>query len=389
MSVVSIVKCSDYNIENVTTAMKSSFENLGGIDKFVKPGMKVLLKPNLIMKKRPEEAATTHPAIVQVVSDMVREAGGEVLIADSPGGLYTEKNINGLYKVCGLKDAAENSGVELNFDFTEAEVENPEGKYLKKLMILKPIRDADLVINLPKLKTHGQMVYTGAVKNMFGAIHGVQKAEFHVRMSDYSKFANAIIDIFLSTKTTLNIMDAVIGMDGAGPSAGDPKPIGILLASENAFELDYTATKVVGINPLDVPIIKEACDRDLVSADGNDIKIVGEIIESVRIKDFYVPQLENLRTILFFDKGLPKLFVNSMKPRPVINYEMCTGCLECKKHCPAKIIEVKNKKPVIELKSCIRCYCCQELCPTKAITIKRPLFTRAVMKLSKGGKREK
>lgn len=387
MGTVSIEKCSDYNIENVINSVKKTFENLGGINKYIKPGMKVLIKPNLVMKKRPEEAATTHPAVIEAVASMVKEAGGEVLIADSPGGLYTEKNINGLYKVCGLKDAANASGASLNFDFSETEIENPEGKYLKKVKVIKPIAEADFIINICKLKTHGQMVYTGAVKNMFGAIHGVLKAEFHVRMSDYNEFANAIIDIYLSTKPKLNIMDAVIGMDGAGPTAGNPKHIGLVLASENAFELDYTAIKIIGANPYDVPIIKEAKNRGLLSGNKADIKIIGESIKNVKVKDFHIPQLENLRTILFFDKGLLKYFMNALKPRPVFNYDLCTGCLECKKNCPAKVITVSNKRPVIELKSCIRCYCCQELCPAKAITIKRPLAARTIIKLSKGGKR--
>jgi len=382
MGIVSIEKSPDYNIDTVTRAIEKSFERLGGVAKYIKPGMKVLIKPNLVMKKRPEDAATTHPSVVQAVSSIVRKAGGSVIIADSPGGLFTPKTLNGIYHVCGIEKAAQESGATLNFDFSEVEVDNPQGKYLKKVTILKCIADADIIINIPKLKTHGQMVYTGAVKNMFGAVHGVFKAEYHVRMPDYNEFANAIIDIFLSAKPALNIMDAVIGMDGAGPTAGNPKHIGLILAAENAFELDYTALRIIGANPLDVPVIREAMDRGLLSGEES-MEIIGAELNEVLIKDFSIPQVDNLRAVQFFNRGILKLFVNSMKPRPDFIYELCVGCLECQKNCPANVIKVNNKKPSVELEKCIRCYCCQELCPAKAIKIKRPLLAEMVVKLSK------
>ncbi|HHW49311.1 MAG TPA: DUF362 domain-containing protein [Clostridiaceae bacterium] len=382
MGVVSIEKCPDYNIDTVTRAIEKSFERLGGVEKYIKPGMKVLIKPNLVMKKKPQDAATTHPSVVQAVSSIVQKAGGKVIIADSPGGLFTPKALNGIYHVCGIEKAAQESGATLNFDFSESEVDNPQGKYLKKVTILKCIADADVIINIPKLKTHGQMVYTGAVKNMFGAVHGVLKAEYHLRMPDYSEFANAIIDIFLSAKPVLNIMDAVIGMEGAGPTAGDPKHIGLILAAENAFELDYTALSVIGKNPLDVPVIREAVDRGLLNGEEN-IKITGEELNKVLVKDFNIPQIDNLRAVQFFNRGLLKIFVNLMKPRPDFIYEQCVGCLECQKNCPANVIKVDNKKPLVELEKCIRCYCCQELCPAKAIRIKRPFLAELVLKLSR------
>jgi len=385
---VSIEKCADYSIENVRTALCRTFDNLGGMDRFIRPGMKVVLKPNLVLKKRPEEVATTHPVLVQVVASMVhrivsQKEGGKVIIAESPGGLYSERALSGVYSVCGMEKAAKESGVELNYDVSEVEVDNPDGKYMKKVTIIKPLADADLIINLPKLKTHGQMVYTGAVKNMYGAVPGVLKLEYHFRMKEYDRFANAIIDIFLSVKPALNIIDAVVGMDGLGPSAGNPKQIGVILAGDDAFELDFTALDMLKVPPLRVPVIKEAVDRGLCPASIEDIEYTGERVEDVRIEDFDVPQLETLRSIEFFNNGIFRHFMGLMKPKPVFIYELCAGCAECERSCPAKVIEMCDKKPKIDLSKCIRCFCCQELCPARAITIRRPPIANFLLKMSK------
>lgn len=367
-------KCPDYSGDKVYNAVKSAFDRLGGIDKYVKQGMKVLIKPNLVMKKSPEEAATTHPSVVEAVARIAAEAGGIVVIADSPGGINTERTLRSIYSVCGMQSAADSSGAQLNYNFEETEVENPEGRYLKRVTLIRPVVDADVVINVPKLKTHGQMVYTGAVKNMFGAVPGVLKAEYHFRMPEHKQFANALIDIFLSTKTTLNIMDAIIGMDGQGPTAGNPKHIGLIMAGEDAFELDFTALNVVGVNPYDVPLIREGVERRLCPSGIENIRIEGEDLENVKIKDFQIPHLGTLRTISFFENRAFNLVAKALRPSPVFIHNRCIGCRQCEKNCPAHIIEMVEKKPVADMSKCIRCFCCQELCPVKAVTTKKSLF---------------
>lgn len=374
-AVVVLKKCPDYNSENVYMAVKEAVDRLGGINKFVKRGMKVLIKPNLVMKKAPDEAATTHPSVVEAIARIVSEAGGNAVIADNPGGIITERVLKGIYTVCGMESAAEKSGAQLNYDLEETELQYSEGKYLKKIIVSRPFADADVIINVPKLKTHGQMVYTGAVKNMFGAVPGVLKAEYHFRMQEHRNFANALIDIFLSTKTTLNIMDAVVGMDGHGPTAGNPKHIGLIIASENAFELDYTALNVTGISPYDVPIIREAIERKLCPSSIKEIHIEGEDLDSVKIHGFKVPHLGALRTIRFFDNRAFNLISKALRPSPVFIHAKCIGCRECANNCPAKIIEMVNNRPVLDMSKCIRCFCCQELCPVKAVTTKKSIFT--------------
>lgn len=369
---VVVEKCSDYNDDNILDAISKALDKLGGIEKYVKPGMKVALKPNLVKKKRPEEAATTHPSIIKAVSKLVKNAGGIVTIVESPGGLFTISSLRSIYSYCGIEEVALETGASLNFDLSEVYVENPAGKYLKKITIVKTLADADLIINLPKLKTHGQMVYTGAVKNMFGAVPGGLKAEYHLRMSEYNEFANALIDIYLSVKPSLNIMDAVIGMDGAGPTAGEPKHLGFIIVGKDGFEVDFTALKLVNANPLDIPIIGQAVKRGLCPDSFMDIKICCEDFDSLKVKNFNMPQLDTLNTIMYYDRGILKFFINRLKPYPRFHQEKCISCGECERVCPAHVISMKNKKPEVDLKRCIRCFCCQELCPEKAVYIKRP-----------------
>lgn len=371
MGQVVIKKCSNYDDTNVLNALKQVFDSLGGLDKYIKPGMKVALKPNLVKKKRPEDAATTHPSIIKHLTALIKEAGGIVTIVESPGGLFTTSLLKGVYVHCGIEKVAKETGAILNYDISEVEVENPQGKYLKKVTIVKALKDADLIINIPKLKTHGQMVYTGAVKNMFGAVPGELKAEYHYRMSEYDEFADALIDIYLSVKPTLNIMDAVTGMDGEGPTSGNPRHIGLIIAGENAFEVDFTALNIIDADPISVPIIKQGIERNLCPGQIGQIDIVGQKIEDVKVIGFDIPQADTMKSIAFFSRGILKFFTRGLKPKPIFDYNLCIGCAECQRVCPAHVISMKGKRPEVDMSHCISCFCCQELCPQKAVLIKR------------------
>ncbi len=383
MSIVSIVKCEDYDERKLDMVISKVFDDLGGIEKFVKPGMKVAIKPNLVSAKNPEDGATTHPALVGAVARLLVKNGASVMLAESPGGLYTKLLLKRVYASCGMEKIAQKEGILLNYDISEVEVENPEGQLLKRVSIIKPLLDADLVINLPKLKTHGQMVYTGAVKNMFGAVPGELKAEYHFRMTNYTNFANALIDIFLAVKPQLSIMDAVVGMDGAGPTAGNPFKIGLVLGSENAFELDYAAIKIIGADPLKIPIIYQAVKRGLCPETESQISITGEKLKDIRVEGFDIPALQSMKSILFYENSIFNFFANKLKASPQLNKKVCTGCTNCIKVCPAKVIVLKNGKPEIDLRMCIRCFCCQELCPVKAISLKKPFVMRLMSKRRK------
>jgi uncharacterized protein (DUF362 family) len=356
MSDVFISKCAGYNEADVRNALIRIFEGLGGIGKFIRPGDRVALKPNLVMKKHPDCAATTHPVLVKELGKLVKEAGGKVLIAESPGGLYSERTLKAAYTHCGMAEVAEESGIELNYDTDETDVDNSKGLYLKKVRVIKPLADADVIINLPKLKTHGQMVYTGAVKNMFGAVPGALKAEYHFRMSGYDEFANALIDIYCSVKPAISIMDAVVGMEGLGPTSGTPRQIGALMASSDAFSLDLAALSIIGAKPEDVPVLRNAIKRGLCPESLQKVSLLGDNIDGFRVDGFDIPQLDILRDIQFYNNKVFRYFASKLKPRVVFDYKKCVSCGECRKNCPAGIIEFKNRMPLADRNKCIRCF---------------------------------
>ena len=371
MSTVSILSCDSYEASAIDAAVRQSLEHLGGMSRFVQPGMRVLLKPNLLAPRAPTEATTTHPAIVAAVTRLVQEAGGTVTVADSPGGPFVAALLKTIYSATGMEQVARDTGLTLNHDFTDTEVSNPSGKLLKRLRLITAVAQADVVINLPKLKTHGQMVYTGAVKNLFGAIPGTEKIEYHMRMADYATFADTLIDIYLAAKPKLTVMDAVVGMEGAGPSAGDARQVGLILASEDAFALDYVALSVVGANPLQVPVMKAAAERGLCPTDLSGITVLGNTVDEVRVQRFNMPAMNEMLTVSWSQSRLLGRLAQRIKARPLFHHKACTGCSMCAKHCPAKVIAMDTGKPCVDLDGCIRCFCCQELCPAKAITIKR------------------
>jgi uncharacterized protein (DUF362 family)/Pyruvate/2-oxoacid:ferredoxin oxidoreductase delta subunit len=376
---VSIIKCSDYNTEHVYRAVSKGIKLLGGMEKFIKPGMRVVLKCNLLMRKRPEEAATTHPEIVAAIARLVKEAGATPIIADSPGGLFTERALRGVYRACGMEEIAQRDDIELNYNVEEVQVSHPEGKIIKSLTVAKFIQDADAIIDIAKLKSHGMTMYTGAVKNLFGVIPGTTKAEYHLRMKRLEDFSNMLVDICTYVKPVLSIMDAVVGMEGHGPSAGDPRQIGAILASESPFALDVAAVSMIGVAPEKVCTIQRAQERGLCSNRLEDVTLLGDSLEELIVRDFKIPEHKHVGWIEQYvsgDSGIGQFLNNHFGPRPVFIHEGCVGCRDCERNCPPKAITMVNNKPVVNLKDCIRCYCCQELCPKKTIEIKRSWLFR-------------
>jgi uncharacterized protein (DUF362 family)/Pyruvate/2-oxoacid:ferredoxin oxidoreductase delta subunit len=378
VSSVVIKRCENYDEDNLRNSFNYIWESLGGINKYIKNGTRVVLKPNLVIRRKPEEAATTHPEFVRILSELIIAQGGKVTIAESPGGPFSKPLLKSVYSGTGMESASALSGAMLNYDTTSVKIDNKDGKILKKVEVISALIEADIIINLPKLKAHGQMMYTGAVKNLFGAVPGIQKFDYHNRMPSASEFADVIVDIFLSVKPTLTFMDAIVGMDGFGPTSGSPKQMGLILASEDAFALDAVALDIISVNPSDIPVMKAAMDRNLCAENGLSTVIIGESIQSVRIKDFRMPLLEQMKVIQIFEKGFMRFLVDKVKPSPYVIKRKCISCGDCERNCPAKTIKMINKKPYIDMEHCIRCFCCHELCLHKAINIKRPFFTKFI-----------
>ena len=382
---VCVKKCETYEKETVLNCVREIFEQNKVLEDV--SGLTVAVKPNLVCKKTPEHAATTHPTVVWAVCKLLKDAGANVIIAESPSGFYEAGILKSLYKITGIEQAAIESGATLNYDTSVTEVENPNGKYLKKLKILTPLAKADRIINIAKLKTHSMMVYTGAVKNLFGSIAGLEKTQYHFQLSDYDDFADCIIDIFLANSPVFNIIDAVTAMHKVGPTAGEPYELKTIIAGKDAFEVDVAATYMVKINCMRVPVLKRAVERGLVSQNIEKITFAGDLTdvkELVQAEDFIVKYNDSLSRLHFSDGILGKIMAYSMRPRPVFNKSKCKACDECVKCCPAKVIRIetrgKNKYAKVNLDGCIRCYCCQEVCMFKAIDIKKPLLNKLVVR---------
>ncbi|AOT72402.1 iron-sulfur protein [Geosporobacter ferrireducens] len=381
MEKVALISCSTYEIEFVRKAIRDAFVQLGGVEQYIQPGDKVLLKANLLMKKNPEEAATTHPAIVQALAEILVQHGATVIIGDSPGGPFSEKHLKGVYKVCGMEEAAKASGAVLNYDISHIEVKGENLKLLKNLTVINVLEEVDKVISVSKLKTHGMALYTGAVKNMFGVIPGLLKAEYHFKMPEIKDFSDALLDICQYANPILSFMDGIVGMEGDGPSAGIPREIGVVLASPSPYHLDVVGAALIGLTPSEVPTIARSIERNICRGTLADIEILGTSIEAFIKRDFKVP---SIRSVSFLKGKMPKLIerpINRLlQPKPVFLHDLCIGCRDCEESCPPKIIKMEKNRPVADLNHCIRCFCCQELCPKKAVQIHRPWLLDKIVK---------
>ncbi|MCL2399374.1 MAG: DUF362 domain-containing protein [Defluviitaleaceae bacterium] len=374
----SIIRCNSYDYDLVYNSLAESIKNLGGFEPYIVPGERVLLKANLLMKKKPEEATTTHPIFVKALANLLIEYGAKVVIGDSPGGPFNANLMNGVYKATGMAAIAEETEAILNNNYNSFQKENPKGLIMKKLTLTDMINDADKVISVAKLKTHAMMTYTGAVKNMFGVVPGIVKAEYHLNIPNYEQFSDMLIDICLCAEPVLSFIDGIVGMEGHGPSAGTPVNINAVMASNSPYHIDQAACHIIGLAVKDVPMLKRMQEREIIS-ELSDINFTGESIEKFIMPSFEIISGKSSMTV--HDSNLPvfvKNFIGKhMQTRPQVNNADCTGCAICQEACPAKIVEMSaDHKAIIDYPKCIRCYCCQELCPQKAIKMYKPRMVK-------------
>lgn len=368
------VPCPSY--DRVEDRLRAALEQMGGMGRFVKPGERILLKVNLLRPAPPEAAVCTHPAVAAAVAKLVKEAGGQAVITDSPGGaLQKESTLRHLYEKTGMAEAAARSGAELSYDVSTRLVSLPQGKALRQAEVIAPAAEADGVLDLCKMKTHVLMGMTGAVKNSFGIIPGLSKVGFHGSHPDRMDFADVVLDLTEFLAPRLSIMDGILAMEGEGPGAsGTPRRVGLLLLAENPLALDVAAAEIMGLPRDSNPLLLAAQRRGLTPNRAEEVELVGGSWEQLRIPDYRFPA--NVRRDLMEFLGplagpAKRLCKSLLSQTPRIRTSCCVGCGICQKSCPGKAITMENGKARVHPGSCIRCYCCHELCPQKAVELKR------------------
>lgn len=368
---ISVCKTPTYEEEGMLCAVRAHFEAFGGVSHFVKPGMKVLIKTNLLMARDPETATTTHPALVWAIAKLAKEAGGEVVIADSPGGRYTVEHLKRCYRQCGLEQAAERAGVRLNYDLGVREASFPQGDICHAFRLIEPWHEADVMFSACKLKTHAMTAYTGAVKNCFGLIPGLEKPGMHFRFQELGDFCKMLVDLCRLASPALTFMDAVVGMEGDGPSGGNPRALGLTLCAENPFALDLFASDLVGFAPDEVLTVRHAASAGLCPPRADLLSAVGDDAEPYRCSFVRASSKQDLTFLDAVPAPLRKAIRKLLAPRPVVDRTICIGCGECAASCPPQTIRLEEGKAVIHREACIRCFCCQEMCPVRAIRIRQ------------------
>lgn len=375
---VVITPCGDYEHETVRSALERALAPLGGLN-WVKPGMKIGVKVNLLTGARPEKAVTTHPAVLCALTQLLTGRGAEVVMGDSPGGLYNSAFVNRVYAACGMK-AVERYGGRLNQDFSEGEAVYPEGKVCRSFRYTAWLDGVDALIDLCKLKTHGMMVMTCGAKNMFGTIPGTVKPEYHFRYPDPMDFARMIVDLDEYFKPRLTIVDAVDCMEGNGPSGGTPRQMGALVASASPHKADLLCASLIGLEPEGVPTLKAAIERGLIPPGLEELTVEGDPA-AFALPDFKLAG--SALSHLFRGNGKSLLsraggaaLERLLAQRPQLLREKCVGCGVCKNVCPANAIAMRDGKPDIDRKACIRCFCCQEFCPESAMVVHRTALAK-------------
>ena len=375
--------CDSYNEERLVAILREQMDIFGYDSEFFK-GKKVVIKPNLVMKKSPDAAATTNPTVLSALLTVLAERDCAPVIAESPGGIFNRQRLEGIYRVCGIEAVANKHGVALNYDTDAVNVAFPEGKTVKLFHILKPVAAADILIDLCVLKSHGLTKMSAAIKNFFGTIPGIEKFEMHATFPDYKDFGSMICDLcemYCRTKKVIAITDAIVGMEGNGPTAGTPRKIGALMMSENPFASDIVGETLLGFAGT-VPIVREGVSRGLCPKDISGIELVGDDIAPLLIYDFKEPDSAQNRAPSLLTRFSSGKIGRFFMPRPVADAEKCRGCGECVASCPQHTIDLvtKNGKKIARVRhaDCIRCYCCQELCPFEAIRIKKNFVIRLV-----------
>lgn len=368
----SLYYVKDYNQAFVSEAIGKIMEDQDVLND-LKPGMKVVIKPNLIMAKAPDHPTTTHPTVIRAVAEWLRSKGiNDITLAESSSGLYNSEHMKSVYKACKVDTL--NDVLTLNNNWDATYISSPEGFKCHSFHVINPIAEADYIINICKLKTHAMTKYSGGIKNLFGVIPGLEKPQMHYMFPNLHDFSNMLVELSQVVKPNLTIIDAIDAMEGNGPTGGNSHPLNLLLGARDFYTQDFFALSLMQIDPLEVEMIKIAKEKGLINE--SQIELCGDPIPE-GLTAFELPDTSKVdfssKVPSFMRKPFLALAKKVFRSYPEVNKDKCVGCGKCAESCPAKIIKIKNGKAVFTKKNCISCFCCQEMCPAKAIYVKKRL----------------
>lgn len=362
-----LLKTASYDYKTLKPLIFEMIDTIG--EDLIPRQSRVLIKPNFLLPAKPESAILTHPNVLKAVVEYVLDKGARVLISDSPAMGSFER----ISKVGGYHQALE--GMDIEFKAFKTSVSADIGKPFGQIEIAREALEADIVINLPKLKTHSLMLLTLGVKNLFGCIVGLRKPQWHLRSGiDREMFARLLVQIYQAINPSITILDGIWALEGQGPGkSGIPRHLGILAGGKNAFAVDKVICSMLGLDPEELPTYRAGKSLGLA---GDAVYVNGEFNI---VHNFVLPDIE---PVTLGPKPLRRFMRKHLLQRPIVDTSFCTMCGECWQYCPAKSITQDTKAIDFDYDSCIRCYCCIEICPHGALRAASTLPGKVLRKLS-------
>jgi uncharacterized protein (DUF362 family)/Pyruvate/2-oxoacid:ferredoxin oxidoreductase delta subunit len=343
--------------ENVSPALDKTFE----VFPIELRGKKVLIKPNVLRLSEAKEGIVTHPSVLRALVEKVETMDpASIVVGDNPG-LFNYGANEACFSKTGLMEAAKGHYQNIGIDAQQLAFNS---EFMPFVSVSQAILDADIVISVPKFKTHGLTVLTGAIKNSYGILPGAQKARLHKAAGTPQRFHEMIVDVFKLRIPDLFIVDAVVGMQGNGPASPDLVDIGLVLASDNAVAVDAVIAMMMGCDPALLRFLQKAKEAGLGDYDLATIKVIGGLRQ---LPDFKLPPFSG--EAILQNERVQALMQTRQQQRPHVNLDWCTGCGSCVEQCPASAMILCDNVPQVDADKCIACFCCQEICPEKAITL--------------------
>ncbi len=378
ISRVAIIPCDAYEASKIDAAVNRAVELLGGWRRFGRSGQRFYVKPNLAGPFVPDRCVTTHPLVVRSVAEGLKREKCRITIGDSPAGIASRKYLSYTYRRTGMATVSEELDVPLDYETGAKEILLPDAGVMGRMSILASVTASDRIINLPKFKTHLFTRITGAVKNLYGTVHGVMKVAYHSRLKTPEAFSQMLLDLARWLDPQLTVVDAVVGMEGNGPTWGKARFAGFIIAGTNPLAVDHVIARMMGFSPAEIPLFNIVPPPE--------VEVLGVPIERAVLKGFIKPSRTDLRDGLENARFIPAKwrhwFAREMVPRPRPGKSRCTGCAHCAQSCPGNAIDlISGREAVVDYSRCIRCWCCHEVCPSGAIFLEQSLLGRLLAPL--------